>query len=79
MNGDQKGHKHFRELRRTPYILHALFIDVFCIFLNERSDKIVFYILFKTQRPSDTMFEFRVKSNSSQRLYVQTVFFLNQI
>ena len=23
---------------------------------NERSDKIVFYILFKTQRPSDTVF-----------------------
>ena len=25
---------------------------------NERSDKIIFYILFKTQRPSDTVFLF---------------------
>ena len=55
----RKGHKHFRELRRTPYILLALFLYVLCIknkIKNERSDKIVFYILFKSQRPSDTVF-----------------------
>ena len=39
-----------------PHILNALFIYVLCIKKNERSDKIVFYILFKTQRPSDTVF-----------------------
>ena len=55
-NGNQKGHKLFRELRRTPYIVNALFIYVLCILKIERSDKIVFYILFKTQRPSDTVF-----------------------
>ena len=33
----------------APHILHALFIYVLCIKKNERSDKIVFYILFKTQ------------------------------
>ena len=43
----------------APYILYVLFIYIymyFVFFLNERSDKIVFYILFKTQRPSDTVF-----------------------
>ena len=39
----------------APHILQALFMYVLCIFKNERSDKIVFYILFKTQRPSDTV------------------------
>ena len=34
----------------------------------ERSDLIILYIVFKTQRPSDTVFQFRVTSNSSQRL-----------
>ena len=33
-----------------------LFILVFCILKIERSDRIVFYIVFKTQRPSDTVF-----------------------
>ena len=37
-------------------ILYALFIYVLCIKKNETSDKIVLYILFKTQRPSDTVF-----------------------
>ena len=36
----------------APHILHALFINL----LYERSNKIVFYILFKTQRSSDTVF-----------------------
>ena len=40
----------------APHILHALFIYVLCFFLIERSDIIVFYILIKTQRPSDTVF-----------------------
>ena len=41
----------------TPHILHALFIYyVLRIRKNERSDKIVFYIILKTQRPSDTVF-----------------------
>ena len=40
----------------APHILHALLIYVLCLKKNERSDKIVFYILFKTQRPSDTVF-----------------------
>ena len=40
----------------APHILHALFIYVLNIFFNEKSDKIVLYILLKTQRPSDTMF-----------------------
>ena len=33
-----------------------LFIYVLCILKIERSDRIVFYIIFKTQRPSDTVF-----------------------
>ena len=40
----------------APHILNTLFIYILCIFLNERSDKIVFHILLKTQRPSDTVF-----------------------
>ena len=41
----------------APYILHALFIYMYLVFKKiERSDKIVFYIIFKTQRPSDTVF-----------------------
>ena len=40
----------------APHVLHALFRYVLCILKVERSDKIVFYILFKTQRPSDTVF-----------------------
>ena len=42
----------------APHILHALFIlYMYFVFKKiERSDKIVFYILFKTQRPSDTVF-----------------------
>ena len=59
----------------APHILHALFIYVLCLKKIERSEKIVFYILLKTQRPSDTVFKFRVnKSNSSQRLYVRIEF-----
>ena len=38
------------------YILNDLFIYVLCISKIERSDKIVFYNLLKTQRPSDTVF-----------------------
>ena len=34
-----------------PCSLHVL-----CIFFNERSDKVILYILFKTQRPSDAVF-----------------------
>ena len=55
----------------APHILHALFIYVLCTLKTERSDKVVFYIIFKTLRPSDTVFSFRVKLNSSQRLYVR--------
>ena len=40
----------------SSYLLHALFIYVLCFKKNERSDKIVSYILLKTQRPSDTVF-----------------------
>ena len=40
----------------APHILHVLFIYVLRIFKIERSDMMVFYILFKTQRPSDTVF-----------------------
>ena len=40
----------------APHILHALFIYVLCIQKIERSEKIVIYILFKIQRPSDTVF-----------------------
>ena len=40
----------------APHILNALFIYVLKFKKIERSDKIVFYILFKTQRPSDTVF-----------------------
>ena len=40
----------------APRILHAFFIYVLCILKIERSDKIVFYVLSKTQRPSDTAF-----------------------
>ena len=40
----------------APHILHALFLHVLCILKTERSDKIVFYIIFNTQRPSDTVF-----------------------
>ena len=40
----------------APHILHALFVYVLCIKKIERSDKIVFYILFKNQRPSNTAF-----------------------
>ena len=39
----------------ASHILHALFIYVLCILKIQRSDKIAFYILFKTQ-PSDTVF-----------------------
>ena len=39
------------------HILHALFIYMYFVFKkNERSDRIVFYIFFKAQRPSDTVF-----------------------
>ena len=34
----------------------------------ERSGRSVFYIVLKTQRPSDTVSYFRVMSNPSQRL-----------
>ena len=41
----------------APHILHALFIYMYFEFLKiAKSDNIVFYILFKTQRPSDTVF-----------------------
>ena len=42
----------------APRILHALFTYVLCIYFKKikRSDKIVFYILFKTQRLSGTVF-----------------------
>ena len=43
----------------VPHILYALFIYVYvlCTYKKiERSDRIVFYILFKTQRTSDTVF-----------------------
>ena len=47
---------------------------------NERSERIVFYILFKTQRPSGTVFLFGViESNSSQRLHVRIKFLKTQI
>ena len=36
--------------------LYAFFIYVLCILKIERSGRIVFYIVFKTQRPSDTVF-----------------------
>ena len=39
----------------APHILNALFMYVLCI-KKSKSDKIVFYILFKIQRPSDTVF-----------------------
>ena len=39
----------------APHILNGLFIYALCILKIERSDKIVFYILFKTQRPSDAV------------------------
>ena len=39
----------------APHILHASDM-YFALKKNERSDKIVIYILFKTQRPSDTVF-----------------------
>ena len=61
----------------APHILYITCLDHICtlyFFLNERSDKIIFYILFKTQRPSDTVFKFRVKSNSSRRLYIRIEF-----
>ena len=38
------------------HILYAFLIYVLCIKKIERSDKIVFYTVFKTQRPSDTVF-----------------------
>ena len=61
----------------APHILHALFIYyVLCIFLNERSYKIVFYILFKTQRPSDTLFYFRV--NGAPRVWAEKNIFWAQ-
>ena len=40
----------------APHIINALFIYVLCIKKIERSDKIVLYILFKTQRTSGTVF-----------------------
>ena len=40
----------------TPHILIVLFIYVLCILKNERSDEIAFYIILKTQPPSDTVF-----------------------
>ena len=40
----------------APDILHALFIMYFVFKKIERSDQIVFSFLFKTQRPSDTVF-----------------------
>ena len=40
----------------APHVLNGLFIYVLCFFLNERTVNLVFYILFKTQRPSDTVF-----------------------
>ena len=40
----------------APHVSHALFIYVLRILKIGRSDKIVFYILLKTQRPSDTVF-----------------------
>ena len=36
--------------------LYAFFHKCALYLKNDRSDKIVFYIGFKTQRPSDTMF-----------------------
>ena len=36
--------------------LYAFFIDVLCFLKKETSDRIVFHIVFKTQRPSDTVF-----------------------
>ena len=46
----------------APHTLHALFMYVLRIKKTERSNKIVFYILFKTQRPSDTVFYFGLRS-----------------
>ena len=43
----------------APHILNALFIYIYMYFVFKkikRSDKIVFYIPFKTQRSSDTVF-----------------------
>ena len=40
----------------APHILNALFIYVLRILKIKRSDQIVFYILFKIQRPFDTVF-----------------------
>ena len=70
----RKGIKHFQELQRTPYITCLIHRCTLYLKKNERSDKIVFYIIFKSSRPSDAVFQFRVKSNSSQRLYVRVEF-----
>ena len=51
----RKGINIFRNYA-ARHILHALSVYVLCIKKNERPDKIVFYILFKTQRSSDTVF-----------------------
>ena len=53
----RNGIKHFRELRRTPYITCLVHIYMYFVVLKiERSDKIVLYILFKIQQTSDTVF-----------------------
>ena len=39
----------------------CLFICVLCIVKNERSDRIVFHIVFETQRPPDTLFNFGLR------------------
>ena len=47
LNGNQKGHKRFRELRHTPYIKCLVHVPMYFVFKkNEMSDKIVLYIFF---------------------------------
>ena len=60
--GEQKGHTHFRTLCCIDkcYAFSDMYFELKKI---ESSDRIVFYIVFKTQRPSDTLIYFRVTLN----------------
>ena len=58
-NASQKGHKHlFPGTTPQPiYYMPCSYIIMYFVCKKvEKSDKIVFYILLKTQRPFDTVF-----------------------
>ena len=54
-NGDRKN-IHISGTHVVHHKLYAFFMYVLCILKIERTERIVFYIVFETQRPSGTVF-----------------------